>query len=223
MASNINHKDKNTKCYIQIPFEFTKEYYKLKNIYDSIERNIITSEGIIELGDCKFNNFIGDITKDIKWTWAINKESLEIFENFINPYKSIINKYFNNDFIIKGCSFITLFEKEVSDSDFHFDITSHYDIKSESNTLTLIFPLYIEEDMGNLEYKEDVTKIYKYSKNNMFIWDACKLEHRTQPYKLTEKKKRVLVSINFSSHQEWALTNVTNSLSYQGNLLIYNI
>ena len=72
--------------------------------------------------------------------------------------------------------------------------------------------------MGNLEYIENKqTKIYKYNKNKVFVFDSCKLKHRTQPYSLTEPKKRVLVSINFASESEWAINEVTKSLNYQGN------
>lgn len=73
--------------------------------------------------------------------------------------------------------------------------------------MTIIFPLCIDR-MGGLEYKDrDKIKIYKYSKNKMFIWDACKLEHRTQPYKLHEKKNRVLISLSLSlsTDKEWAM------------------
>ena len=84
----------------------------------------------------------------------------------------------------------------MKDSDFHIDVNSFYDIET-TNILTLIFPLYIDEDMGGLEYKvSEETNIYKYKKDRVFVWDACKLLHRTQPYKLSSKKRRVLVSLN---------------------------
>ena len=71
--------------------------------------------------------------------------------------------------------------------------------------------------MGNLEYKEEgKTEVYQYQKNKIFVWDACKLEHRTQPYSLTEKKKRVLVSMNLATNEEWANKSVRYSLKYQG-------
>ena len=164
-------------------------------------------------------NHIGDITKNINWTWAGSQESFSIFERFLEDKREVINDYFENEFYIMGCSFITLFEKEVKDTDFHFDITSHYDSVDTTNTLTLIFPLYIEEDMGNLEYKEEwETKVYQYQKNKIFVWDACKLDHRTEPYSLLEKKKRVLVSMNLSTNEEWAQKSVINSLKCQGNM-----
>ncbi len=208
--------------HIEIPFSFSDKYFKLKSIYDNISSQIITNQGIIHVDNYLFNNYLGDITKGIKWTWAIDKNSFRLFEDVIEDIIPNINDYFHNDFILRGCSFITLFEKEVSNSDFHFDITSHYDKKEIINTLTLIFPLYIEEDMGNLEYKDILkeTKVYKYKKDKVFVWDACKLEHRTQPYCLGERKKRVLVSMNFSTKEEWAIINVNNSLKCQGNKII---
>jgi len=208
--------------HIEIPFNFSDKYFQLKSIYDNISSQVITNQGIIHVDNYLFNNYLGDITKGIKWTWAINKKSFSLFEEAIEEIRPIINDYFHNDFILRGCSFITLFEKEVSNSDFHFDITSHYDKKETTNTLTLIFPLYIEEDMGNLEYKDILkeTKVYKYKQDNIFVWDACKLEHRTQPYSLTEKKKRVLVSMNFSTKEEWSVVSVNNSLKCQGNKII---
>lgn len=207
--------------HIEIPIIFLDKYVQLKNIYDNISSEIITKQGIIHVDNYLFNNYLGDITKGIKWTWAINKKAFSLFEDAIEDIIPIINDYFHNDFILRGCSFITLFEQEVSNSDFHFDITSHYDKKEMTNTLTLIFPLYIEEDMGNLEYKEEgKTKVYKYKQDKIFVWDSCKLEHRTQPYCLGEKKKRVLVSMNFSTKEEWAVVSVNNSLKCQGNEII---
>lgn len=74
--------------------------------------------------------------------------------------------------------------------------------------------------MGSLEYKEkEENKIYNYKKDHIIVWDMCKLEHRSQPYRLSEKKKRVLVSINFASDKEWAIETVEKSLKCQGNLL----
>ena len=207
--------------YLEIPFSITKSYEQLKQTYDIIGLDIIGKEGAINIKDYKFNNYIGDITKDIRWTWAINKASIGLFEKIIEPFKDIIDDYFKNEFTIYGASFITLYEKEVINSVFHYDIISHYDIPLETNTITLIFPLYIEEGMGSLEYKENKqTKVYNYKKDNIFIWDACKLEHRTQPYRLSEKKKRVLVSINLASNKEWAIEIVKKSLQCQGNLLV---
>ena len=42
--------------------------------------------------------------------------------------------------------------------------------------------------------------------------------HRTQPYRLEKKKRRVLVSINLVSDEEWAIRSISNTLKYQGNL-----
>ena len=197
---------------------FNDYYFQLKNIYQKIEKKILSKEGKINSEDYQFNNYIGDITKNINWTWAINKKSIQLFKNILDQFQEEINNFFENEFNLVGASFITLYESEVSNTDFHYDINSYYD-DEKCNTITLIFPLFIEEDMGNLEYIENQeTKIYEYQKNKVLVWDACKFEHRTQPYKLTEKKKRVLVSMNLSSNEEWAIKSVTNSLKCQGNL-----
>ena len=63
--------------------------------------------------------------------------------------KPDINRLFGNNFTIFGASFITLYVNEVKNSDFHIDVNSFYDVKTP-NILTLIFPLYIDEDMGGL-------------------------------------------------------------------------
>lgn len=204
--------------HFEISLIFNDNYYQLKKIYQKIEKNILSKEGKIDLEDYQFNNYIGDITKNINWTWAINKKSIQLFQNILDQFLGEINNFFKNEFNLIGASFITLYESEVLDTDFHYDINSQYD-NEKCNTITLIFPLLIEEDMGNLEYIENQeTKIYKYQKNKVLVWDACKFEHRTQPYKLTEKKKRVLVSMNLSSNEDWAIKSVSNSLKWQGNL-----
>ena len=193
-------------------------FINLKTIYDEIAGDIMKKEGIILSNDFKFNNHIGDITKEIRWTWAVNKESFGLFEKFV-IYKNI-NSFFRNEFRILGAGFITLYEKDVCDSEFHLDINTHYDTGNTTNILTLIFPLYIDEDMGGLEYKESgEVKVYKYKKDRILVWDACKLEHRTQPYRLNIKKKRVLVSMNLASNEEWAIKSVENTLKSQGNIL----
>ena len=67
-------------------------------------------------------------------------------------------------------------KKEVKDSEFHLDVNSFDDEKEETNILTLIFPLYIEDDMGGLEYMDNrEKKLYKYNFDDVFVWDACKL------------------------------------------------
>ena len=189
----------------------------LKNIYDKIHDDLMLKEGFIKNENFVFNNHIGDITKNIRWTWAINNESIKLFDNIIKDLYPKINKYFNNNFKIFSCSFITLYEKEITNSEFHLDISDIYNENKNINILTLIFPLYIDEDMGGLEYKDnEKIKIYKYKKNKVFVWDACKCEHRTQPYKLLEKKKRVLVSINLCSDNKQTLESINNTLKYQG-------
>ena len=206
--------------HIEIQLNYTDSYFQLKSIYSEIEKQIMEKEGRINIENYQFNNYIGDITKNINWTWAINQKSIQLFMYILEQFQEDINNFFENKFNLIGASFITLFEKEVKDTDFHYDINSHYD-NEKCNTITLIFPLYIEEDMGNLEYKENAeTKIYEYQKNKVLVWDACKFEHRTQPYILSEKKKRVLVSMNLSTEEEWAEKSVVNSLQYQGNIIL---
>ena len=192
----------------------------LKICYDKIFDEITEKDGIISFNNYKFNNHIGDITKNIYWTWAINNESLKLFDNCILNMMPEINKFFNNNFKLFGASFITLYNKEILDceSDYHIDVISHYDTE-DTNILTLIFPLYIDEDMGGLEYMENnEIKIYKYNHKSVFIWDSCKLNHRTQPYNLLCKKKRVLVSMNLVSETDWALKSISKTLKYQGNI-----
>ena len=202
---------------VSLEIPLNNDYIELKTVFDNIYSKIITTEGRINENQYQFNNYIGDITKDIRWTWAINQKSKDLFN--IKSIMKQINDFFHNDFIIQGCSFITLYDKQVSKSCFHMDVTSHYDSKDSTNALTLIFPLYIDNDMGGLEYKDKgKKKIYKYDCKKAIIWDACKFEHRTQPYTLTEKKKRVLVSINLSTEEEWAKYTVIDSLKYQGNI-----
>ena len=52
----------------------------------------------------------------------------------------------------------------------------------------------------------------------MLVWDACKFEHRTQPYSLKDKKKRILVSINLSTNDQHAKLALDRSTIHQGNL-----
>ena len=193
----------------------------LKEIYDNISDDIIKKDGIISYDSYIFNNFVGDITKNIKWTWAINKQSLSLFKNIINNYILDINNYFKNNFKIIGGSFITLYDDNISESDFHLDINSNYDIKTSSNVLTIIFPLYINDNMGNLQYYDshNLINTYKYNIDKAIIWDACKFNHRTEPYQLSKKEKRVLVSMNLASNEQWAIQTTNNTLKYQGNII----
>lgn len=137
---------------------FKLQRQKLKKCYNTIFNNIVKKTGVIESGSLKFNNHIGDITKVIKWTWAINENSMDLFEKCVDSLKPMINKSFKNKFNIFGASFITLNKKEVKDSEFHLDINSFDDEEEETNILTLIFPLYIEDDIGGLEYMDNSEK-----------------------------------------------------------------
>jgi hypothetical protein len=208
--------------YSEVEFDsnFNSILNELKKNYDSISNFIVNSDGLILNNKCKYNNKTGDITKNIKWTWAINSHSLNLFEVFTQLIIEDINNLFNNEFKFYGASFITIFDKEVDNSDFHIDVNSQYDT-SKTNILTIIFPIYIDNNMGGLEYKhKDIINIYKYKKNACFIWDSCKLIHRTEPYKISESKKRVLVSLNLVSDESWARTSIKQTLNYQGNIPI---
>ena len=205
--------------FTQIAIEPTGlEFARLKTCYDEIFETMVNTPGLIHHNKLRFNNHIGDITKGINWTWACNDETLALFDDCISDIKLRINSFFKNEFKLFGASFITLYDTEIADSDFHLDVNSQYD-QPETHILTLIFPLYIEESMGGLEYIDsEQTEIYKYNYDEVFVWDACKLLHRTQPYKLDRKKKRVLVSMNLVSDELWAINSIRNTLRHQGNL-----
>ena len=198
-----------------------KQFKLLKHVYDNISYDIAIKKGRIVTNNYVFNNFTGDITTNIKWTWATNKESLLLFSKIINNNNiNLINKFFNNNFKIIGSSFITLYDKAVTESSFHLDINSIYDSKSTSNVLTLIFPIYFNHNMGGLEFydSKNTINLYKYEFNKAIIWDACKFKHRTQPYTLNKKEKRVLASITLSTLEPWAIQTTVDTLKYQGNI-----
>ena len=206
-----------SKYFIELSLPNKNNY--IKDIYDKIHKDIMENEGVIPFDNYKFNNYIGDITKNIRWTWAINDESLTLFRNYIKPIYKEINNFFENEFEVFGASFITLYEDNIKDSQFHLDTNSQYDNINNTNILTVIFPLYMDDDMGGLEYYQNKEiEVYKYEKDKVFVWDACKLEHRTQSYTLKEKKKRVLVSLNLISIEEWAMKTIEKSLKCQGNI-----
>ena len=66
----------------------------IKYIYDKIANDIMEKEGIIECNTYKFNNYIGDITKGIRWTWAVTPTSLELFTDCITGVEHTINHFF---------------------------------------------------------------------------------------------------------------------------------
>lgn len=198
--------------------DFIHNRNELKKVYDVIGNDIDHTNGTIKNNGYIFNNFSGDITKNIKWTWCINKQSFELFNKCVKNLNDVINTNFNDNFILFGCSFITLFEKEVSETHFHLDVNSQYDTKDSSSILTLIFPLYISDGMGGLEFQyNNKVNVYNYNENKLFVWDACKLNHRTQPYSLPTKTRRVLVSLNYVNDSEWAKRSIYNTLKCQGN------
>jgi len=206
--------------YSEFSFEYTDEYYMLKKLYENINPLLKsnTNHEIVISPNIEFNVFHGDITKGIKWIWASTKPALNYFTKFfesINLEEKL--DMFSSKFIIRGASFITLNTSEVIESDFHLDAVSQYD-NSDTNILTIIFPLYpIDINMGNLEYEDaGGIKVYKYKPNNIIVWDSCKFSHRTQPYVLDEEKKRVLVSINLSTEEVWAVNTINKCLRAQG-------
>ena len=73
---------------------FKSQRQKLKKCYNTIFNNIVKKTGVIESGNLKFNNHIGDIIKGIKWTWAINENSIDLFEKCVDSLKPMINKSF---------------------------------------------------------------------------------------------------------------------------------
>jgi hypothetical protein len=134
-----------------------------------------------------------------------------------------LNKTFSNNFNVIGTSYITLNTDEIldRDSNFHLDIFSQYDVPSESNILTVLIPIIFEDDMGGLEYIIDnITNKYKYEIGQLVVFDSSKIQHRTMPFKIKNKKKRVLISINLSTDEDWAYHSTKNITSSQGNLFI---
>ena len=45
--------------------------------------------------------------------------------------------------------------------------------------------------MGNLQYYDshNLINTYKYNIDKAIIWDACKFNHRTEPYQLSKRKE----------------------------------
>ena len=137
-----------------------------------------------------------------------------------------MNNIFNNDFNILGVSYITLNTNEIldKDSNYHLDIFSQYDNPHETNILTVLIPIIFEDGMGGLEYIVDNNKNeYKYKIGEMIVFDSSKVQHRTLPFKIENKKKRVLLSLNLSSSKDWAYYSTKNITSSQGNLFIKKI
>ena len=207
--------------------KFEKEnisFKKISKLYEKINNNIDKNINKFTINGINFNNYNGDITKNINWTWIINKLGLKLFSEFMLEIDLLnnLNENYNNDFHIIGISFITINTQEIKekDSEFHHDILSQYDIPSKTNILTVLIPLKIDEGMGGLEYYLD-SNIYncKYKIGECYTFDSSKLKHRTEPFKLDIKKKRVLISINLSSSQDWAIKDAKRSTYYQGNYL----
>jgi hypothetical protein len=206
---------------------FSKNNKFLKNIidvYNSISSDICQKEGKIVLhSNIEFNNYIGDITKNIYWTWVTNQNAKKIFNNFFEDIELVynLNILYNNNFSILGVSYITLDTDEILDKDsvFHHDILSYYDDINETNILTVLLPIIFEENMGGLEYITDDTKqTYRYQLGEVIVFDSSKVKHRTLPFKIESKKKRVLLSVNLSSDKQWAISATKTITQSQGNL-----
>ena len=202
----------------KIQFQYSDKFTILKKVYN----NIITKSNDDILKD-GFNNFKGDITKDIVWTWVINNISYKLFQDFFEEINLInnLNSLFDNEFKILGISFITLNKKEIleNDTSFHFDILSPYDLKDKTNILTVLLPLEFTKEMGGLEYIEnDEIHKYQYKFNEYIVFDSSKVEHRTMPFKYNGEKTRVLISVNLSSDIEWAMNATKDNTKHQGNL-----
>ena len=75
-------------CHFETALIFNDYYFQLKNIYQKIEKKILSNKGKIDLEDYQFNNHVGDNTKNINWTWAINKKSIQLFQT--NSKKKLI-------------------------------------------------------------------------------------------------------------------------------------
>jgi len=207
--------------------EFEEEiisFKKIAKLYEKIYNNIDRDINKFTINGIDFNNFKGDITKNINWTWIINDLGLKFFSEFMIEIELLNNLklIYNNEFHIIGISFITVNTQEIkeTDTDFHYDILSQCDISNKTNILTVLIPLKIEEGMGGLEYYLD-SEIHncKYKIGEYYTFDSSKLKHRTEPFKLDIKKKRVLISINLSSSQSWAVEDAKRSTYYQGNYL----
>jgi hypothetical protein len=201
-----------------------KSFKTIIKLYDLIFDNIDKNIQKFSIDGINFNNFKGDITKDIVWTWIINKEGLKLFTKFLQDIDLVnnLNQIYNNDFHILGISFITVNKKEVLDveSEYHYDILSQYDTVSKTNILTVLIPLKIEDGMGGLEYYlNNILYKCKYNIGEYYSFDSSKVKHRTQPFKLDHPKIRVLISINLSSNQKWAIEAAKKCTYYQGNCL----
>ena len=205
--------------YSEFQFEHTKEYYKIKELYEIFKEKINTSSNIqIRHHDIVLDVFNGDVADDIKWSWAGNQKTLDYFLVFFDSIKlnEKLKSIYSNKFTIRGASFITINKKFVIDSKFHLDAGSQYDT-NDSNILTILFPLYLDKQLGNLEYKSGrEIKVYKYKTNNIIVWDSCKFIHRTQPYNSPNKTTRVLVSVNLTSNILWSKKTLENCLLNQG-------
>ena len=190
--------------------------------------NISNKKSLFNVEKIKFYNFIGDITKEINWTWIIYDLGINLFNKFLNEINLLdtLNTIFNNKFKIYGISFITINNIEIKESEtnFHYDILSPYDLPNQTNILTVIIPLIFDINMYGIQYKDKFSEIidYKYQIGEYFVFDSSKVEHRTLPFLKTEKKSRVLISINLSSDLEWAILSTQKCTLAQGNILNNN-
>lgn len=199
----------------------SKNYSKLFEIYNAIYSDIILNKYIITNNKIIFNNYRGDITKEINWTWVINDIGFQEFNKFFEEIKLIefLNTKFKNKFKIIGISYISIFKSIINDdeSEFHYDILSPYDIDNQTNIITVLIPLIINQDSG-LEYLKNNCKTnYKYKIDEYCAFDSSKVKHRTQPFTQNKENKRVLLSINLSSFNNWATIATQRCTFSQGN------
>jgi len=209
----------------ELDFNDNNEFKKLYDLYLLFSEDIKTKNGIINKNNIIFNVYQGDITKGIKWTWGINELSINYFDQFlksINLYQRLEN-LFNNKFQIGGVSFITLYTNEIleKDSTFHLDIMSQYD-NSDTNIITVLIPLEMSKNAGNLQYKiGNIVNTYKYKKNKLAVWDSCKIWHRTEPFSNEHNQERVILSLNMMTDEPWAKNALKRCIGSQGNIIRY--
>ena len=106
-------------------------FFSFKELINLYENIYSTEQKQITYNNYVFNNYIGDTTKNIIWTWVINNKSYDIFNKFFLEINLInqLNKLYHQTFTIYGISFVSLHTNKVLDTDsfFHYDILSPYD------------------------------------------------------------------------------------------------
>jgi len=207
-----------------------QELKELKDLYIKLENYILNCNSEIHLTEgISFNTNIANTKNKIKWIWAMTNISLRYFDNYLKSlnFYTTIEKLIGNKFNIRSASFIVSDKSMVKDTEFHLDVEDRdklFDI--DTNILTLNFPLFeFEQGFGHLEYKDLIgkTNLYKYNTGEIIVWDACKFEHRIEPFNLVKKYKYVMVSINLSTDNIIDITALHNATTNQGNILRLNL